>query len=100
MLNYIDQLDKNDYERIKKYKDFYEIKPWKKTGDYILVLPPSDHVKKWYNIPNWEIEIFEKLKQYTKRKIIVKNKKDNRLKIAKEKFNINLEFMLYFYFHF
>jgi len=78
MINYIDQLNENDYERIKRYKGFYKIKPWKKTGDYIIVFPPSDHVKKWYNISNWETETIEKLKTITKRKIIIKNKNDNR----------------------
>ncbi len=78
MINYIDKLDDNDYERIKRYKDFYEIKSWKKTGDYIIVLPPSDHVKKWYNIPNWETETVEKLKKITKRNIVIKTKNDNR----------------------
>jgi len=78
MINYIDKLDNNDHERIKRYKGFYEIKPWKKTGEHIIVLPPSDHVKKWYHIPNWEIETIEKLKKITKRKIIIKIKDDNR----------------------
>ena len=78
MINYIDKLNNNDHERIKRYKRFYEIKPWKKTGDHIIIFPPSDHVKKWYNIPNWEKQTIEKLKKYTNRKIIIKTKDDKK----------------------
>jgi hypothetical protein len=76
MLNYIDTINQIDKERIQKFKKYINIKPWKKTGDYVLVLPPSEHVKKWYNIPDWEKETVEKLKQHTKREIIIKNKND------------------------
>jgi len=76
MLNYIDNIDEIDGDRIQKFKKYIDIKPWKKSGDYVLVLPPSEHVKKWYNTPNWEQETIEKLKQYTKREIIIKNKND------------------------
>lgn len=76
MLNYIDNIDEIDGDRIQKFKKYINIKPWKKSGDYILILPPSEHVKKWYNTPNWEQETIEKLKKYTKREIIIKNKND------------------------
>jgi hypothetical protein len=76
MLNYIDTLSDLDRERIQKYKKYIKIKPWKKTGDYVLVLPPSEHVKKWYNISDWETKTVEKLKQHTNREIIIKNKND------------------------
>jgi SHS2 domain-containing protein len=76
MINYIDKINHIDKERIQKFKKHINIKPWKKEGDYVLVLPPSEHVKKWYNIPNWEKETVEKLKQHTNREIIIKNKND------------------------
>ena len=76
MLNYIDKINDIDKERIQKFKKYIDIKPWKKEGNYVLVLPPSEHVKKWYNIPNWEKETVEKLKQHTNREIIIKNKND------------------------
>ena len=37
-LTYIDKLNKEDYERIEKYKPHIQIKEWKKEGKYILYL--------------------------------------------------------------
>ena len=78
MLNYIDVIDEIDKERIQKFKKYIDIKPWKKSGDYVLVLPQSEHVKKWYNILDWEKQTVKKLKQYTDREIIIKNKNDQK----------------------
>jgi len=73
-LTYIDQLNDIDKERIEKYKKYIEIKPWKKEGRYILVLPPSDFAKTYYHIPNWEEDTINQLKQYTKKDIVVRQK--------------------------
>ena len=73
-LTYIDQLNEKDKERIEKYKKHIEIKPWKKEGRYILVLPPSDFAKTYYHIPNWEEDTINQLKQYTKKDIVVRQK--------------------------
>jgi len=73
-LTYIDQLNDTDRERIEKYKKHIEIKPWKKEGKYILVLPPSDFAKTYYNIPDWEEDTIYQLKQFTKKDIVVRKK--------------------------
>lgn len=78
MLNHIEQLDQDDYKRIEKYHPFYEIKPWRRVGKHILVLPPSHHVKAWYGIPQWEEQVVSRLKQFTDREIILKHKEDTR----------------------
>jgi hypothetical protein len=49
MLNYIDKLDDTDKQRLIKFKKHIQIKPWTKKGDYLLVLPPSQHVNLWYD---------------------------------------------------
>ena len=62
MINYIDELSHDDYERIKKYEDHIQLDPWRKKGKYILILEPSDFAKRWYNVPNWTENILKKLK--------------------------------------
>jgi hypothetical protein len=73
-LTYIDKLEKDDYDRIEKYKKHIDIKPWKKEGKYILVLPPSEHAKKFYGCPDWEEDTLMQIKSATKREIVVRQK--------------------------
>src|SRR5210317_65606 len=73
-LTYIDELDDKDFERIEKYKKHIEIKPWKKEGRYILVLAPSHHIEKYFNMPDWAENTVSYLKQFTKRDIVVRTK--------------------------
>lgn len=74
MINKIDRLNYTDEKRIAKYKKHIEIKPWTKKGDYILVLPPSEHVCRWYNFLNWENDTIRILKYYTQREIKIRRK--------------------------
>lgn len=83
MLNYIDKLNDIDKERIIKFKKHIEIKDWSKKGNYILVLPPSQHVNLWYNFTNWETNTVSKLKQYTQREIKIR-KKDSKIPFIDE----------------
>jgi len=73
-LTYIDELNDKDFERIEKYKKHIEIKPWKKEGRYILVLAPSHHIEKYFNMPDWAENTVSYLKQFTKRDIVVRTK--------------------------
>ena len=70
-LNYLDKLDKIDYNRIKRFKKHIKMKPFKKDGKYILVLPPSAHMKLYYNYKEneWEDNIMNTLKQHTDREV-------------------------------
>jgi hypothetical protein len=83
MLSYIDKLDDTDKQRLIKFKKHIQIKPWTKKGDYILVLPPSEHVNLWYDFTNWEEDTVNKLKQYTQREIRVR-KKDSKTPFMEE----------------
>lgn len=74
MLNVIDELDDNDRERLEKFKPHIEIEDWKMNGDYVLVLSPSDHVKQWYDIRNWDHRVEQLLKKNTKRPIRFRTK--------------------------
>ena len=73
----ITKLKKADYERIEKYKPFVKMKPWQYEGDYILFIPPSDHVKKYYYFnPYWEEETLKTIKKYTRKEIKIRTKED------------------------
>jgi len=71
------KLSDDDYKRIQKYKEHVKLKPWKKDGKYILFIPPSSHVRKyyWYN-NNWEIQMLNTIKNYSKKPIVIRAKED------------------------
>ena len=70
----IQELTDEDHERIKKYKPYIKLKPWKDNGDYILIIAPS-HFQIWYhNIGSWVDDTIKTLKQYTDRPIKVRDK--------------------------
>lgn len=73
-LTHIDKLTDEDYERIEKYKPYYEIKPWKKEGKYILILDISKHISKYFGCPDWLNDTIAQLKQFTKKEIVVRTK--------------------------
>tara|TARA_B100001564_G_C20558064_1_gene632385 strand:+ start:150 stop:1070 length:921 start_codon:yes stop_codon:yes gene_type:complete len=71
---------------ILKHKDNNKVmdeitpKPWQYDGEHILVIPPSYHTAKWYGIDRleWQSNIVNKIKQHTKKPVIVRQKfKDN-----------------------
>ena len=71
------QLRKPDYERIEKYKPYIKMKPWKYEGDYILYIPPSEHVKKYYWFNNhWEEQTLKTIKRHTRKPIKIRTKQD------------------------
>ena len=55
--------------------------PWQYEGKHILVIPPSYHTARWYGIDRieWEKDIVKKLKRYTRKDIVVRQKfKDDK----------------------
>ena len=64
-----------DHERIKKYKPYIKLKPWKTNGDYILIIAPSNFQIEYHNIGSWVDDTIKILKQYTDRPIKVRDKK-------------------------
>ena len=71
------KLSDDDYKRIEKYKEHVKLKPWKYDGKYILVIPPSSHVRKyyWYD-NNWEVQMLNTIKQHSKKPIVIRAKED------------------------
>ena len=73
----IKKLKADDYKRIEKYKDHLKLKPWKYDGDYILYIPPSEHVKKYFYFNNhWEEQTLKTIKKHTRKPIKIRTKED------------------------
>ena len=73
----IKKLKADDYRRIQKYRDHIKLKPWKYDGDYILYIPPSEHVKKYYYFNNnWEEQTLKTIKKHTRKPIKIRTKED------------------------
>lgn len=97
--NYIDKTPRNKrrYERlVDRIKNFpsaldeITLKPWRYEGKHILVIPPSYHTAKWYDLDrhDWERYYVNELKKHTKREIRVRHKyKDNADDITQAKKN-------------
>lgn len=75
-LTYIDELTKQDMDKILPLKKHIQIKPYNKNGKHILILPPSEHMKHHYNIDknDWEKNIIQTLKKYTDRELRIRKK--------------------------
>lgn len=57
--------------------------PWRKTGEHILICPPSSNLQVWKNNRSWEETIISQLKLYTDRPIKVKRKDSKDLSCFK-----------------
>ena len=82
-------LIKNKFYKIMQ-ESFDVFKPKKKiTGSKILIAPPTSKVFKHYNykVSKWILETVEKIKKFTDKKIIVRQKPRSRqVRIYKDKF--------------
>ena len=74
LINDIDELSYDDYNRIEKYKEHVQLEPWKKDGKYILVFEPSDFAKRWWEVPNWTEDTIRLLKRNTNLEIRIRKK--------------------------
>ncbi len=74
IINDIDELSYDDYDRIEKYKEHVQLEPWKKDGKYILVFEPSDFAKKWWEVPNWTEEVMDRIKSKTNMEVRIRKK--------------------------
>ena len=80
----IKKLNKPDYERIEKYRPFVHMKPWKYEGDYILFIPPSDHVRAYYYFNrDWEKNTLKEIKKHTRKEIKIRTK-DSKVSLEKD----------------
>jgi len=74
----IQELTDEDNERIKKYKQYIKLQPWKSDGNYILIIAPSHFQIAYHNIGSWVDDTIKTLKQYTDRPIKVRDKKSSK----------------------
>ena len=74
LINDIDELSYDDYNRIEKYKEHVQLEPWKKDGKYILVFEPSDFAKRWWEVPHWTEDTIQLLKRNTNLEIRIRKK--------------------------
>ena len=74
ILNGIDKLSYDDYDRIEKYKEHVQLEPYKNYGKYVLVFEPSDFAKRWWGVPNWTEDTIELLKANTNLEIRIRKK--------------------------
>jgi len=73
----VKKLKADDYKRIEKYKSHVKLKPWKYDGDYILYIPPSEHVKKYYYFNHhWEEQTLKTIKKHTRKPVKIRTKED------------------------
>jgi|TARA_B100000959_G_scaffold175583_1_gene183820 hypothetical protein len=75
-LNYIDKLSGQDKERVEKFSKHIKMRDWNYDGKYILILPPSHHVEKYFGMVGWKDRVCEKLSFNTRRDLIVREKTD------------------------
>ena len=54
-----------------------KIRPRKKDGKNIILIPPSQYMAPYLGLENWANETISKIKQYTDRPIIISSKKEN-----------------------
>lgn len=67
----------------KRLQDFYiDIKPWKKSGDYILIVAPDEFPVQYYtelqNEYEWAMWCKNEVRKYTDRKIFVRHKEKRK----------------------
>ena len=80
--------DEKHLDRYKKLLDKskkeIEVKKWRKSGDHILVIPPSYHTAKWYGIDEeqWIKNTVDEIKKHTDRPIRVRYKYKNGVKFG------------------
>jgi len=69
---------------LDKSKREIELKKWRKSGDHILVIPPSYHTAKWYGIDEeqWIKNTVDEIKKHTNRPIRVRHKYKNGVKFG------------------
>lgn len=78
----------HDWDRFNKFK--YELKPWRKIGDYVLVVPPSMPMAKFFGVEDWLTRTVNGLLVNTDRNIIICEKKVyNAPQQMKHNFNQN-----------
>ena len=56
-----------------------KVKDWRKTGDHVIVVPPSKYMADYWGMHDWLRNTVRELQQYTDRKIVVSIKNETPL---------------------
>jgi hypothetical protein len=72
-----DGLEKCSSDRINSFN--IKLKDWRKTGDHIVVVPPSKYMADYFDMHNWLRDTVNEIKQHTDRKIVVSIKNESPL---------------------
>jgi capsule polysaccharide modification protein KpsS len=70
-------LEKCSSDRINSFN--IKLKDWRKTGDHIVVVPPSKYMADYFDMHSWLRDIVDDIKNYTDRKIVVSIKNESPL---------------------
>lgn len=70
----VQTLNQEERKRIANYKNKIKLKSWKKSGEYILVCPPSNFVVRYFNLHNWLDNTVNVLEKNSDRKIKIRGK--------------------------
>jgi len=70
----IQELDNSEKKRIDKVRKKIQLKPWCKSGKYILVCPPSNFIMRFFNLHNWLENTIKILKENSDREIKIRDK--------------------------
>ena len=84
-LNKLVNLEKEDYDRISKFKPI-DVKPFKKGGEHILLCPPTKAICRLYDLGFEDMYIesmITEISKYTDRNIIVRTK-DTKLSLEEQ----------------
>ena len=79
-LNKVVDLEKEDYDRIERYKPI-RTQPFHKSGEHILLCPPTKAICRLYDLGDeqmWIDNMITELQKYTDRNIIVRMKDEKK----------------------
>lgn len=72
-----DGLDKRPSDRFESFN--IKLKDWRKTGDQIVVVPPSKYMADYLEMHSWLKDTIEEIKKHTDRKIVISIKNESPL---------------------
>lgn len=70
--NKITDTDSKKFNKI--FDRSFQLKPWRRDGQKILVLPPTDPVNYVFGSKNWTDTVLDKIKNFTTREVVVRGK--------------------------
>ena len=79
-----DGLSKCNSDRFARLKmQGLQLKDWRKTGNHIIVVPPSKYMADHWGMHDWLRDIVAEIKKYTDREIVVSIKNETPLETSR-----------------